>query len=114
MTNPKGYRRGTRDMFSRAYKKKGVEHLSTYLRTYKIGDIVDIKVRLTFNFTYKEAIPSNAEIQAFQRLKVTCVNKCQRDAEYKINLFIVFSEMPTLKYQKVPNFKKLSLLLILH
>ena len=44
MTNPKGYRRGTRDMFSRAYKKKGVEHLSTYLRTYKSGDIVDIKV----------------------------------------------------------------------
>ena len=45
MTNPKGYRRGTRDMFSRAYKTKGVEHLSTYLKTYKIGDIVDIKVR---------------------------------------------------------------------
>ena len=43
MTNPKGYRRGTRDMFSRAYKTKGVEHLSTYLRTYRIGDIVDIK-----------------------------------------------------------------------
>ena len=43
MTNPKGYRRGTRDMFSRGYKKKGVEHLSTYLKTYKIGDIVDIK-----------------------------------------------------------------------
>jgi hypothetical protein len=45
MTNPKGYRRGTRDMFSRAFKKKGVEHLSTYLKTYKFGDIVDIKVR---------------------------------------------------------------------
>ena len=30
-------------MFSRAYKTKGVEHLSTYLRTYRIGDIVDIK-----------------------------------------------------------------------
>ena len=43
MTNPKGYRRGTRDMFSRAYKTKGVEHLSTYLKTYKFGDIVDIK-----------------------------------------------------------------------
>merc|ERR1712098_916613 len=41
--NPTGYRRGTRDMFARDYKKKGVEHLSTYLKTYKIGDIVDIK-----------------------------------------------------------------------
>ena len=45
MTNPTGYRRGTRDMFSRAYKTKGVEHLSTYLKVYKIGDIVDVKVR---------------------------------------------------------------------
>ena len=44
MTNPKGYRRGTRDMFSRAYKRKGVQHLSTYLHTYKMGEIVDIKV----------------------------------------------------------------------
>ncbi|CAB4064856.1 Mitochondrial ornithine transporter 1,60S ribosomal protein L21-2,60S ribosomal protein L21-A,60S ribosomal protein L21,60S ribosomal protein L21-B,Cysteine-rich protein 2-binding protein,60S ribosomal protein L21-1 [Lepeophtheirus salmonis] len=30
-------------MFARDYKKKGVEHLSTYLRCYKNGDIVDIK-----------------------------------------------------------------------
>lgn len=43
MTNPKGYRRGTRDLFARGYKKGGVEHLSTYLKTYKIGDIVDVK-----------------------------------------------------------------------
>ena len=46
MVNPTGYRRGTRDMFARDYKKKGVEHLSTYLRTYKSGDIVDIKVKI--------------------------------------------------------------------
>ncbi|KAB7507252.1 60S ribosomal protein L21 [Armadillidium nasatum] len=43
MTNSKGLRRGTRDMFSRGFKKHGVEHLSTYLRVYRIGDIVDIK-----------------------------------------------------------------------
>ena len=47
MTNPKGYRRGTRDMFSRGYKKKGVEHLSTYLKLYKIGDIVDVKGKVS-------------------------------------------------------------------
>jgi large subunit ribosomal protein L21e len=47
MTNPKGYRRGTRDMFSRAHKKRGVEHLSTYLKNYKIGDIVDVKGKKT-------------------------------------------------------------------
>ena len=44
MTNPKGLRRGTRDMFSRGFKKRGVEHLSTFLRVYKVGDIVDLKV----------------------------------------------------------------------
>jgi large subunit ribosomal protein L21e len=43
MGNPTGYRRGTRDMFSRGFKKAGVEHLSTYLKMYKIGDIVDVK-----------------------------------------------------------------------
>ena len=43
MTNPKGYRRGTRYMFARGFKKNGVEHLSTYLKVYKRGDIVDIK-----------------------------------------------------------------------
>ncbi|XP_076468095.1 large ribosomal subunit protein eL21-like isoform X2 [Babylonia areolata] len=43
MTNPKGYRRGTRYMFSRQFRKKGVTHLSTYMKVYKRGDIVDIK-----------------------------------------------------------------------
>ncbi|XP_013774893.1 60S ribosomal protein L21-like [Limulus polyphemus] len=43
MTNPKGYRRGTRYLFSRGFKKKGLEPLSTFLKVYKRGDIVDIK-----------------------------------------------------------------------
>uniref|UniRef100_A0A2P2HX61 60S ribosomal protein L21 n=1 Tax=Hirondellea gigas TaxID=1518452 RepID=A0A2P2HX61_9CRUS len=43
MTNPKGVRRGTRDMFSRGFKKNGVERLTTYLRCYKMGQLVDIK-----------------------------------------------------------------------
>merc|ERR1711994_717541 len=29
--------------FSRGYKKRGVEHLSTYLKTWDIGGIVDVK-----------------------------------------------------------------------
>ncbi len=44
MTNTKGYRRGTRYMFSRQFRKRGVIPLSTYLKVYKRGDIVDIKV----------------------------------------------------------------------
>lgn len=43
MTNSKGYRRGTRYLFSRKFKTRGVIPLSTYLKTYKAGDIVDIK-----------------------------------------------------------------------
>jgi large subunit ribosomal protein L21e len=65
MVNTKGYRRGTRYLFSRDFRKHGewefwhvsdwndlpcllfaigVEHLSTYLKIYKVGDIVDVKV----------------------------------------------------------------------
>ncbi|CAH1098629.1 unnamed protein product [Psylliodes chrysocephalus] len=43
MTNSKGYRRGTRDLFARRFKKHGVIPLSTYLRVYKVGDIVDVR-----------------------------------------------------------------------
>jgi len=43
MTNSKGYRRSTRDLFSRPFKKHGTIPLSTYLKVYKVGDIVDIK-----------------------------------------------------------------------
>lgn len=50
MTNSKGYRRGTRDMFSRPFRKRGVIPLSTYMKVYKIGDIVDIKVSKLLQF----------------------------------------------------------------
>ena len=43
MTNTKGYRRGTRYMFSRPFRKHGIIPLSTYFKCYKRGDIVDIK-----------------------------------------------------------------------
>ena len=43
MVNPKGYRRGTRHLFSRKFRHHGVEPLSTFLRVFKRGDIVDIK-----------------------------------------------------------------------
>ncbi|KAL1137926.1 hypothetical protein AAG570_009621 [Ranatra chinensis] len=43
MTNSKGYRRGTRDMFSRKFRRRGVIPLSTYMKVYRVGDIVNIK-----------------------------------------------------------------------
>ncbi|KAF8411863.1 hypothetical protein HHK36_004422 [Tetracentron sinense] len=39
-----GLRSRTRDLFSRPFRKKGYIHLTTYLRTYRIGDFVDVKV----------------------------------------------------------------------
>ncbi|CAG8438245.1 8892_t:CDS:2 [Diversispora eburnea] len=43
MPHSYGIRARTRYMFSRDFRKKGPISLSTYLKTYKIGDIVDIK-----------------------------------------------------------------------
>jgi len=39
-----GLRSRTRDLFARPFRKKGYIPLTTYLRTYKIGDYVDVKV----------------------------------------------------------------------
>lgn len=43
MPNSFGLRARTRHLFQRDFRKKGPIHLSTYLKTYKVGDIVDIK-----------------------------------------------------------------------
>jgi len=40
----RGYRHGTRNVFSRPFRQKGLINLTTYLREYKLGDYVDIKV----------------------------------------------------------------------
>ncbi|KDD73410.1 hypothetical protein H632_c2204p0 [Helicosporidium sp. ATCC 50920] len=44
MPGGQGYRCGTRYKFARAFRSKGYIPLSVYLRTYKVGDYVDIKV----------------------------------------------------------------------
>ncbi|CAH7684588.1 60S ribosomal protein L21-A [Phakopsora pachyrhizi] len=38
-----GYRARTRDMFKRGFKQSGQIKLSTFLKVYRVGDIVDIK-----------------------------------------------------------------------
>ncbi|KAF2970706.1 hypothetical protein GQX73_g2870 [Xylaria multiplex] len=43
MGHAAGLRAGTRYAFSRSFRQKGFIRLSTYLRQYKVGDIVDIK-----------------------------------------------------------------------
>ncbi|KAJ4147311.1 hypothetical protein LMH87_001843 [Akanthomyces muscarius] len=39
-----GKRAGTRYAFARDFRKKGMLSMTTYLRQYRVGDIVDIKV----------------------------------------------------------------------
>jgi large subunit ribosomal protein L21e len=43
MGHAAGLRAGTRYAFSRNFRQKGMIALSTYLREYRVGDIVDIK-----------------------------------------------------------------------
>uniref|UniRef100_UPI00358DF199 large ribosomal subunit protein eL21 n=1 Tax=Myxine glutinosa TaxID=7769 RepID=UPI00358DF199 len=43
MGHTHGKRRGTRYMFARPFRKRGLIPLSVYMRIYKKGDIVDIK-----------------------------------------------------------------------
>ncbi|GMM49476.1 ribosomal 60S subunit protein L21B [Starmerella bacillaris] len=42
MGKSRGLRSGTRYAFSRDFKKHGVIPMSVYLKTYKVGDIVDV------------------------------------------------------------------------
>lgn len=39
-----GLRSRTRDTFSRGFRQKGYINLTTYLRSFRLGDYVDIKV----------------------------------------------------------------------
>jgi ribosomal protein L21E len=55
-------------MFSRQFKKKGVTHLSRYLKCYKRGDIVDIKVCLPLKLKGFAVIVG--QINVFQGNKV--------------------------------------------
>nr|CCA14569.1 60S ribosomal protein L211 putative [Albugo laibachii Nc14] len=38
-----GTRAGTRDTFSRPFRQRGMISMSTYLRTFRVGDYVDVK-----------------------------------------------------------------------
>ena len=44
MTTSHGYRHGTRRKFARGFGNHGMTHMKSYLTTYKVGDLVDIKV----------------------------------------------------------------------
>lgn len=68
MTNTKGYRRGTRYMFSRPFKKHGVIPLSTYMVNYKRGDIVDVKVMICKIVYTCTKLPGSSNMWSSQNL----------------------------------------------
>lgn len=47
MVRSNGKRANTRHLFKKSFRKKGPEHLSTYLQVFKIGDYVDIHINPT-------------------------------------------------------------------
>jgi large subunit ribosomal protein L21e len=49
MTHSYGLRAHTRHLFAKGFRKHGMEHMSTYLRVYRVGDIVDIKANSAFH-----------------------------------------------------------------
>jgi len=118
MTNPKGYRRGTRHLFARDFKKNGRIPLATYMKIYKRGDIVDIKVCLNlfkflqiniylYNFIigqwcctkrYATSILSWKNRSCFQCNSTCCWHYCQQTCSVR---FCYFKES---MYMIYPNF----------
>ena len=43
MPHSYGYRARTRHLFAKNFREKGMPGISTYLREYRVGDMVDIK-----------------------------------------------------------------------
>ncbi|CAN1307040.1 60S ribosomal protein L21-1 [Linum perenne] len=58
-----GLRSRTRDLFSRGFRKKGYIPLTTYLRTYKVGDYVDVKVNGAIHKARGEVISTKRQPQ---------------------------------------------------
>ena len=54
-----GLRARTRDTFSRPFKRHGYIALGVYLRTYKMGDLVDIKVNAAVQKVGQQRFPQN-------------------------------------------------------
>lgn len=56
MVNSKGYRRGTRYLFRRPFRKHGPIHLSTYMNIFKRGQLVHIKGKFLLFLKFRNLI----------------------------------------------------------
>ena len=88
MPNGHGSRARTRDSFSRPFRKHGYIPISTYLRTYKLGDYVDIRVNSAVMkaclLTYSHCARSGLEYLAQTGLQIS--NEQQLMAEQSCSL----------------------------
>ena len=69
-----GTRARTRDSFSRPFRGKGYIPLSVYLRTYHVGDYVDIKVNSAVQKVILSCFWATACARAWQMLWQARVN----------------------------------------
>lgn len=58
-----GLRSRTRDTFSRGFRQKGYINLTTYLRSFRLGDYVDIKVNGAVHKVLQLLNPRNVVFQ---------------------------------------------------
>lgn len=119
MTNPKGYRRGTRYLFRRPFRKHGPLHLSTYMENYKRGQLVHIKGTgavqkgMPHKFYHGK---TGRVMNVLKRAVQVLINKRvrQRLIEKKIMLRVEhikparYEEGQRKKVEKIQNLKKLS------
>lgn len=85
-----GLRSRTRDSFSRAFRKKGTIHLSTYLRTYHIGDYVDIKVNGAIHKGMPHKFYHGRTGQVWNVTKRAIGVEINKQVPYFFNLYILF------------------------
>ena len=119
MVNSKGYRRGTRYLFRRPFRKHGPIHLSTYMNVYKRGQIVHIKG----NGAVQKGMPhkfyhgkTGTVMNVLKRAVQVLVNKRvrQRLIEKKVILRVEhikparYDEGKRKKIEKIENLKKLA------
>ncbi|KAJ9067466.1 60S ribosomal protein L21A [Entomophthora muscae] len=81
-----GIRARTRSMFSRNFREKGVIALSTYLKTYKVGDIVDIVANGAINSEFNKK--NRNRLQCFPTSVGVIINKRvgNRYIEKRVNI----------------------------
>ena len=88
MPHSHGYRARTRHLFARKFREHGMIKLSTYMNTYKVGDLVDIHangaVQKGMPFKFYHGYKNCSRNHSFVRLqkdwcRLQCLSPCPRN-----------------------------------